>query len=257
MSHQPVVYGSAEAFFAYGVTNISLDAPLDCTICQEPLLRVSSESTDTADDAPHSAVSNQVRVIVDEENLKATGDTLMSDLSAQAELTTATTDDSLEREPAVQIKACKHIFGRACLETWVNASGSASCPLCRRELVDEEGKTMLLLMLPPTRAMRESFATHIGTALGQRSLAKTIRKYLMAPWVRMLMYEAAIATQEEKGYRVQARYIGDETLYDEEYELDDHESSASDSEYDSDMDHEEDEDEEDEEDEEEEDEEEE
>ncbi|KAF2812875.1 uncharacterized protein BDZ99DRAFT_555828 [Mytilinidion resinicola] len=44
-----------------------------------------------------------------------------------------------EHNGAVQARVCKHIFGRDCLETWVNQHGqNTTCPLCRRRLLLEE-----------------------------------------------------------------------------------------------------------------------
>jgi hypothetical protein len=41
-----------------------------------------------------------------------------------------------EGHSPIQIKACKHIFGTACLKTW--AQDKNTCPMCRQELFFKE-----------------------------------------------------------------------------------------------------------------------
>jgi hypothetical protein len=131
------IHSSKAAFFAEGIEACSIpyDKP-DCPICRERLqsnalvlytapIPQSKTATVTAD------TTHTVFTAASANNTEAAG---------SKNAITANEDEAvgiIEDHTPIKMSCCNNIFGRYCLESWLNTA--TSCPYCRAELFPKTG----------------------------------------------------------------------------------------------------------------------
>lgn len=224
------VYGTKHLFFAHGLVEVSLAVPHDCPICRESMPAVNPLAHIVVDNVSLLSASEPESITIDTEISTAPGDGLATlsptpPLDSQASTQPASvTPESyiIPHEYAVQIVACKHIFGRGCLETWFQTSGASSCPYCNKKLFPTQATAPnspvfeTVYFPPPTREDRLVFILAIEVAFGERQLANQMRRYLMSSWVREEMRMITVTAAAHRGVALEMLYTGDAAAYDEE-----------------------------------------
>lgn len=201
-----------QTVFEYVVEPFVLDEPLDCSICREPLLFTPKKPNSTLETSKTPATSSTAHVNPGETEVAEIPDSspTVGDLD-KSNTSMVDEDDSLDPEPAVRTP-CGHIFGRTCLSGWLESSNSNLCPMCNQKAYHH----LILHLKPPTRGQRLAFAITLEKLYGRKRVARMVRRRLMSAWTRTLMRETAIVREELKGWKTEVKYVGDETMYDDE-----------------------------------------
>ncbi|KAF2830550.1 hypothetical protein CC86DRAFT_402584 [Ophiobolus disseminans] len=208
----PPAFTSKDDFFARGLVETSLEEPLDCSICREPLVITTTPT------APIPA-SQQPRVnstCLPRFSISQATDTNCMDpalqgyaINNQAAEVDLSSQDSTSTQPTpetpIQIAPCAHIFGSTCLHTWFSTTSSNRCPICNTMLFPE--RHIHLAFREPTRAMRADFADIVERVLVDPATACSIREDLMGEWTRVLMRELAVEIHRSRGWEVTWEYV--------------------------------------------------
>ncbi|KAH7083255.1 hypothetical protein BKA63DRAFT_502581 [Paraphoma chrysanthemicola] len=216
----PPPFKSKADFLAHGMIDTTLNEPLDCPICREPLTTSSSAATHTPSSLPQAQAISFPRVSI--ENTADSSAVIPESQDHCAVSNDNTEDPTLE--PATQIAHCSHIFGCHCLQKWFASSTSNRCPTCNQTLFPP--RCIHLYFREPTRAMRLAFVKYVESALEDRETAAMMRKNLMGEWSMMLMREFTIELYKAQGFEVTWESV--EVCGDEEDEGDDEIEEAED-----------------------------
>jgi hypothetical protein len=120
------VFPNKATFFAEGVEScLELDEQHDCPICIEHLDETSPEPIQSANVYTSYRYTSMMSVPHGQHSVVVNVTTTISETDLQAEQH----DDHI---PIKMICCCNNVFGRRCLEVWLNDRNS--CPTCRAEL---------------------------------------------------------------------------------------------------------------------------
>ncbi|KAH3984965.1 hypothetical protein HBI40_039650 [Parastagonospora nodorum] len=184
-------YASKSDFLAIGLWATTLDKPLDCSICREPL--ATSETTQSHVPEIEGAALYRFPILP------------CNNLHPIPNARAPSPDDDPIPESPVRISPCNHIFGSTCLHSWFKNSTSNRCPECNTTLFPPH---IHLAMRRPTRAIRLEFASFIERDMQDEETALMIRRTLSSERVGVLIREFAIEMHRASGFEVSWEYVG-------------------------------------------------
>lgn len=185
-AHHVPPYASRDDFLAHSLNTTTLQQPLDCSICHEPLLT----ATATTLIRPSCVNQSLPRVSISDENTSATLEELVP-------------------EVPVRIRHCRHMFGRTCLTTWFDSIPSAHrCPECTVILFP--ASRIHLALRRPTRAERLQFSNLVEYVLQDAEGAVEIREELMSERTAFKMRELTLEIFRQQGWVVTWEYVDQE-----------------------------------------------
>ncbi|KAH7093026.1 hypothetical protein FB567DRAFT_161494 [Paraphoma chrysanthemicola] len=197
----PPPFKSKADFLAHGMIDTTLNEPLDCPICRDPLVTSSSAAAHTPSSLPQAQVISFPRASID--NITDSSAVILQPQDHCA--ASHNTIGHATLEPPTQIAHCSHIFGRHCLQKWFGSSTSNRCPTCNQTLFPP--RCIHLYFREPTRTMRLAFVKYIESALEDQETAAMMQKNLMGEWSMMLMREFTIELYKAQGFEVTWEYV--------------------------------------------------
>ncbi|KAF2036579.1 hypothetical protein EK21DRAFT_105895 [Setomelanomma holmii] len=191
-------FSSRADFLDHGMIDTTMDEPLDCSICREPLATATTSSHLPSSSLPQIDNNALPRVAICDN-----AEPPYTTQDHTAILNNA--NEAPNPEAPILIHPCSHMFGRTCLATYFRTTDSNRCPICNTTLFP--ARHIHLAFLEPTRAMRSDFADYIEHGLEDPEWASMLRYQLMGEWPRMLMRELAVEIWRSKGFEVSWEYV--------------------------------------------------
>ncbi len=180
---QATPYTSKDDFLANGLEHVASPTDLECPICQNTIKAqtplegfLHAQSQAAAHDASHEQAAGASAEHEPGSPEETSPRSAPQPAAPQDALAPSPPDVP---EPAVRIRFCSHVLGRACLFTWINLSAdNRRCPCCSQALWPARHQIPFWI---PTLTMRSNYAYYLELIQGDVEAAARVRQDLMHP----------------------------------------------------------------------------